>query len=126
MRGAPRCPRGCGERCCQLLTYGGASSPQPLSLQTQGHAKSTPLRGAALLTLVPDLSLWLSGTRLRSRRTEVHHMEIRTLTLFQRLKLWQQLDEITDPELRNQILDAIDPEEQIYFDYLLDSGALDP
>jgi hypothetical protein len=53
-------------------------------------------------------------------------MEIRTLTLFQRLKLWQQLDEITDPELRNQILDAIDPEEQIYFDYLLDSGALDP
>jgi len=53
-------------------------------------------------------------------------MDIQNLTYSQRLKLWLQLDEITDQELRDQIFEAIDPEEQVYFDYLIDSGALDP
>jgi len=53
-------------------------------------------------------------------------MKIKNLSYIERLNLWLKLDEITDQELRDQIFDAIDPEEQVYFDYLADSGALDP
>ena len=44
----------------------------------------------------------------------------------ERLNRWLQLDELTDEDLRAEILETIELDEQIEFDYLLDSGALDP